>query len=100
MLNDVARRWFLRARRQHSCASSMAQHVCCCLARLRTGIDSTKNPTSTWSPKGLRPRSGSSHYVYTNGTLRLTVPYKRPYVKEVYVKEVLRLIDQLTQGEE
>jgi hypothetical protein len=47
-----------------------------------------------------QPRSGSSHYVYTFGALRLTVPYKRPHVKEIYVKEALRVIDQMLQSDD
>ena len=39
-----------------------------------------------------QPGSGSSHYVYTKGEIQISVPYKRPYVKEVYVKRVLELI--------
>ena len=39
-----------------------------------------------------QPRSGSSHYVYTKGEIQISVPFKRPYVKEVYVKRVLELI--------
>ena len=39
-----------------------------------------------------QPRSGSSHYVYTKVEIQVSVPFKRPYVKEVYVKRVLELI--------
>jgi len=39
-----------------------------------------------------QPRSGSSHYVYSKGEIQISVPFKRPYVKEVYVKRVLELI--------
>jgi hypothetical protein len=38
--------------------------------------------------------SGSSHYVYTKGIIQISVPFKRPYVKEVYVKRVLELIGE------
>lgn len=41
-----------------------------------------------------QPRSGSSHYVYTKGDIQLSVPYRRPFVKEVYVKMVLELIGE------
>ena len=41
-----------------------------------------------------QPRSGSSHYFYTYGELTLSVPYKRPYVREIYVKHALELIEQ------
>lgn len=40
-----------------------------------------------------QPRSGSSHYIYTKGEIQIAVPFKRPYVKEIYVKRVLELIE-------
>ena len=39
-----------------------------------------------------QPKSGSSHYIYTRRDIQISVPFKRPYVKEVYVKRVLELI--------
>ena len=39
-----------------------------------------------------QPKSGSSHYVYTKKEIQISVPFKRPYVKEVYVKRVLELL--------
>lgn len=39
-----------------------------------------------------QPGSGSSHYVYTKGSIQISVPFKRPFVKEVYVKRVLELL--------
>ncbi|MBI2617332.1 type II toxin-antitoxin system HicA family toxin [Candidatus Gottesmanbacteria bacterium] len=39
-----------------------------------------------------QPRSGSSHHIYTKGEIQISVPYKRPYVKEIYVKHVLEII--------
>lgn len=42
-----------------------------------------------------QPRSGSSHYVYSFGQLRITVPYERPHVKAMYVKQVLAILDEL-----
>ena len=38
--------------------------------------------------------SGSSHHVYTKGEIQISVPFKRPYVREVYVKRVLELIGE------
>lgn len=46
-----------------------------------------------------QPKSGSSHYVYTKENIQLSVPFKRPYVKEVYVKRVLELIGGETNEE-
>ena len=40
-----------------------------------------------------QPSSGSSHYIYTKGMVQISIPYKRPYVKEVYIKRVLELIE-------
>lgn len=39
-----------------------------------------------------QPRSGSSHYVYTKGPHRLTVPYRTPYLKPIYVRLALRIL--------
>lgn len=39
-----------------------------------------------------QPSSGSSHYIYTKENIQISVPFKRPYVKEIYVKRVLELI--------
>jgi hypothetical protein len=47
-----------------------------------------------------QPKSGSSHYIYTRGPHSLTVPFKRPHVKEYYVKAALSLIDQALQDED
>jgi len=42
---------------------------------------------------GLRqPGSGSSHCVYTKGNIQISVPFRRPFVKEVYVKRILELL--------
>jgi hypothetical protein len=42
--------------------------------------------------KRRQPKSGSSHYVYYKESKQITVPYKRPFVKEIYVKQILELI--------
>jgi hypothetical protein len=42
-----------------------------------------------------QPRGGSSHYVYTRGELRLTVPMNRPHLREVYIKNALKLLDEI-----
>lgn len=43
-----------------------------------------------------QPRSGSSHHVYTKGEMQIAVPFKRPFVREVYVKRVIEIIGELT----
>ena len=39
--------------------------------------------------------SGSSHYVYSLDELVISIPYKKPYVKEYYIKQVIILLDKL-----
>ncbi len=41
-----------------------------------------------------QPGSGSSHYVYTKGEVQISVPFRRPFVKEVYAKRVLELLGE------
>lgn len=41
-----------------------------------------------------QPSSGSSHYIYTKGIIQISVPFKRPFVREVYVKRVMELIGE------
>lgn len=41
-----------------------------------------------------QPGGGSSHYVYTKAEVQISVPLRRPFVKEVYVKRVLELIGE------
>ena len=41
-----------------------------------------------------QPRGGSSHYTYTLDEFIITVPKKKP-LKAIYVKNVLRIIDEI-----
>jgi hypothetical protein len=41
-----------------------------------------------------QPKSGSSHFVYVKGGLQMSRPFKRPFVKEIYVKRVLELLGE------
>lgn len=41
-----------------------------------------------------QPGSGSSHHVYTKGKIQISVPFRRPFIKEIYVKRVLELIGE------
>ncbi|TCK05262.1 type II toxin-antitoxin system HicA family toxin [Phorcysia thermohydrogeniphila] len=44
-----------------------------------------------YEPK--QPRGGSSHFVYRKkGAMPITIPFKRPFLKEVYVKQVIKLL--------
>ena len=66
----------------------------------------TRNPTSVRFEeldKILRragfevsqPGGGSSHYVYRKGGQKLVVPYNRPFLKSVYVKKAIILLEGL-----
>lgn len=46
-----------------------------------------------------QPGSGSSHYIYYKEQLQITVPYKKPFVREVYVKRVLEIIGENNEKE-
>lgn len=40
-----------------------------------------------------QPRGGSSHYVYKKGRKMVTVPYRKPHIKEAYVRMVIEAIE-------
>ncbi|MGD9570080.1 MAG: toxin HicA [Sedimentibacter sp.] len=40
------------------------------------------------------PSGGSSHYTYTLNRMILTIPYKKPYIKEIYIKMAIELLDK------
>jgi len=40
-----------------------------------------------------QPRKGSSHYIYTRGSRRITVPFNQPHVGEAYVKLVIKVLE-------
>lgn len=42
-----------------------------------------------------QPSGGSSHYTYVLEDKILTVPYKKPYVKVIYVKMAIKLLEDL-----
>lgn len=42
-----------------------------------------------------QPSKGSSHYTYTLLNMTLTIPYKKPYVKVIYVKMVIKILEEL-----
>lgn len=43
--------------------------------------------------KVRQPGGGSSHFFYKRGDKCISVPYKRPYVREHYVKRALELVE-------
>jgi hypothetical protein len=42
-----------------------------------------------------QPRGGSSHYIYVRDKLRLTIPINRPHLREIYVKNVLKILAEI-----
>lgn len=45
-------------------------------------------------------QGGTSHAVYTLGAYRITIPYRRPFIREAYVKSLLQLLDEMDQSED
>ena len=41
-----------------------------------------------------QPRGGSSHYTYSYKDIIITIPYKKPYVKVKYIKNVIELLEK------
>lgn len=46
-----------------------------------------------------QPNSGSSHYTYIKKEKIITVPYKKPFVREVYIKRVTEIIGEIYEEE-
>lgn len=46
---------------------------------------------------GFRKRQQGSHATYNRGGLRITIPYRQPFVLPIYVKEFLTVIDSLEE---
>lgn len=42
-----------------------------------------------------QPRGGSSHLTYTFFDIIVTIPYKKPYIKVKYIKDVIELLEKL-----
>ncbi|MBK9054179.1 MAG: type II toxin-antitoxin system HicA family toxin [Chloroflexi bacterium] len=48
---------------------------------------------------GFETREGKgSHTVYKRGEYRMTVPYKKPFLKPIYIKLALEILDELGLG--
>lgn len=49
-------------------------------------------------------KKGTSHYVYTlksgHKFYRVTIPFKRPFVKEVYIQQTLEIIDEVEENKD
>jgi predicted RNA binding protein YcfA (HicA-like mRNA interferase family) len=44
---------------------------------------------------GFEGRQKGSHMTYTNGRHQITVPIHKPFIKPIYIKLVLQLLDEL-----
>jgi predicted RNA binding protein YcfA (HicA-like mRNA interferase family) len=41
-----------------------------------------------------QPQGGSSHYVYRkNGYRPIVIPFKRPFVREFYIKDIIKILN-------
>ncbi|NPV73186.1 MAG: addiction module toxin, HicA family [Pelotomaculum sp.] len=40
-----------------------------------------------------QPRKGSSHYTYTKGSARITVPFNQPHIDSAYVKLAIKVLE-------
>ncbi len=45
-------------------------------------------------------RSGTSHHYFVRGALQVSVPFRRPHLLSVYVRRVLKLVEQIDQEED
>lgn len=41
-----------------------------------------------------QPGGGSSHYIYTKGEARISVPYRQPHIKAVYVQRAISVLEE------
>lgn len=46
-----------------------------------------------------QPRGGSSHYYYTKGTLKISVPYRQPYILTAYVMAAIKLLERMGEDD-
>lgn len=42
-----------------------------------------------------QPKGGSSHYTYVLEDKLLTIPYNRPFIKVIYIKIAIRILEEL-----
>ena len=57
-------------------------------------FDVLQNLLPGYGFKVTAPRGGSSHYTFSRGIYRITIPKDNP-VNQVYVKKVIQIIDEL-----
>jgi hypothetical protein len=46
-----------------------------------------------------QPGSGSSHYYYTKGHLKISVPYRQPYILTSYVAAAIKLLERMGEDD-
>jgi hypothetical protein len=46
-----------------------------------------------------RRQRGTSHVVYYRGAHRLTIPYRKPFILPVYVRQILEVVDMIEESE-
>ncbi len=40
-----------------------------------------------------KPSRGSSHYSYFKGTKLITIPFRQPHIKSIYVEQTIELLE-------
>ena len=48
---------------------------------------------------GFEKRVRGSHHIYSLDQFRITVPFRKPFVKPVYVKLLLEVLEQVERGQ-
>lgn len=61
--------------------------------------DVLRNILLNYSFKETSPRGGSSHYTFSRGIYRITIPKDNP-VNQLYVKRVIQIIEELEKESE
>ena len=59
-------------------------------------FDALQNLLLDYDFKISTPSGGSSHYTFSSGIYRITVPKENP-VNQIYVKKVIKIIDELNK---
>jgi hypothetical protein len=53
---------------------------------------------STYGFIKRQSRSGTSHYCYSLGSINFSIPFKKPFVKTIYVERVMKIIKELKEN--
>ncbi|MCG9966873.1 toxin HicA [Pelotomaculum terephthalicicum JT] len=46
-----------------------------------------------------QPKGGSSHYYYTKGALKVSIPYRQPYILTTYVVAAIKLLERMGEDD-